>query len=337
MHCADVLIAGAGPAGAATALFLARSGVRVAIIDKAHAPAWRPPELLPPATHALLLRVGLHHILQACAARPAFGVRRIWGAQRSEIEDFFTQPGSSAWFVDRMALDLGLRAEAMAAGASVHPASAIEEIVRTGADWTIALAGSASLRADFLIDATGRSASLARRMGAGRLFTDKLVASASLSGGMAGWLDVEAHAEGWSYVADGISRVEVGGGRGAGAAQLRLAASSTCLDMAAGVRWMAVGDAACAFDPIASQGLSQAMASARAAADVIIDGAHRERMMDYSAAVQATWLHSERLRHEIYAAEPRWPDAPFWRGRTQAAQRFAAISRRFAAAEMSDT
>jgi flavin-dependent dehydrogenase len=323
----DVLIAGAGPAGAATALFLARAGVDAVLVERSTRQARRPPELLPPRADMLLRALGLECALTDCAARPALGMQRVWGGAWA-TEDFVAHPGSQAWFVDRCSFDLALRRQACAAGAKFHAGRAVLGVERSEGAWTAELSDGAMVRARLLVDATGRGAGLARRLGARRSFTDKLVARVTSGGGRRGWLDVEAGAFGWRYWIDGAARVEIGAGPRATRSGISLAASSTCLDRAAGWFWIAVGDAAAAFDPIASQGLSQAIASAREASAAIERGwcGDAEHVRPYCVQVRATWLHSERLRHEIYGAEHRWPHAPFWRARADAAKRLAALS-----------
>lgn len=93
-----------------------------------------------------------------------------------------------------------------------------------------------------------------------------------------------------------------------------LAAGSSLLPRPAGDGWIAAGDAAAAFDPLSSHGIGSALAGGRAAARAVLsalasdDGAF-SRYTDYVLADYARYLW---LRHSYYAAEQRWPDAPFW-------------------------
>lgn len=73
------------------------------------------------------------------------------------------------------------------------------------------------MRCDWLVDATGRSAALARQHGAGRVQHDALVAfHARFAAGRAGDRDartvIEAAPGGWWYTA--LVRAASGGGRG---------------------------------------------------------------------------------------------------------------------------
>jgi len=100
-----------------------------------------------------------------------------------------------------------------------------------------------------------------------------------------------------------------------------VAANSSCLTAMSGASWLAVGDAAAAYDPLSSQGILTAMEMARAASKVI----HRylrgevHALEAYDAIVKrnfADYLGNLRLYYEM---ELRWPKSPFWRRRSSSA------------------
>ena len=166
-----------------------------------------------------------------------------------------------------------------------------------------------------IIDATGRAAIVARRKGARIAIRHRMVTelledtSSDLDAGTPAWLDVRKHDEtSWSYLINGpqgrmqnwlIRRAGTGMTDGA---ILRTDASASILSAMAGDRWMAVGDAASSFDPIASQGLFNALSSAVVAAGALkFSGrpdAGTARL--YSDAVTTTFLWSEAGRSNIY-------------------------------------
>ena len=94
-------------------------------------------------------------------------------------------------------------------------------------------------------------------------------------------------------------------------------ASSQRLDACVGDQWLAVGDAACTFDPLSSQGVVKALRSG-------IDAAHAIRR-HLSGDARALSVYADRVAtayddyldkwSAYYAMEQRWPDAPFWRSR----------------------
>lgn len=86
-----------------------------------------------------------------------------------------------------------------------------------------------------------------------------------------------------------------------------LAASTPC-----GPGWFAVGDVALAFDPIAGQGLFNALRKGLAAAEAIL-AAPAPDMAAYAAELaKVTAIYSDR-RQALYRAEARWPEQAFWR------------------------
>jgi flavin-dependent dehydrogenase len=74
------------------------------------------------------------------------------------------------------------------------------------------------------------------------------------------------------------------------------------LSRAAGKGWIAVGDAAAAFDPITSQGLANALGSALVAAGALLSRNYTAPAVErgYSDLVLMTFSYSETLRREIY-------------------------------------
>jgi len=97
-------------------------------------------------------------------------------------------------------------------------------------------------------------------------------------------------------------------------------AHCACLDRAAGLGWLAVGDALMSFDPLSSSGLSGALADGLAAADTLLQWLDDPQAMAASARAwarraDATWRRFLDQRRQRYAAESRWPASPFWSAR----------------------
>ena len=93
-----------------------------------------------------------------------------------------------------------------------------------------------------------------------------------------------------------------------------VAANSSFLDPVAGAGWLAVGDAAAAFDPLSSQGLNHALASAVRGAEVLIDRLKGEpqSFAAYQDEVSDTIRTYSRLSAYFYGREQRWPQSLFW-------------------------
>ena len=80
---------------------------------------------------------------------------------------------------------------------------------------------------------------------------------------------------------------------------------------------MAVGDAAMAFDPLSSQGLTHALASgirAGEALDCRLAG-ETTAMDEYDRQANEVLRAYSRMRGVYYGHEQRWPQSVFWRRR----------------------
>lgn len=87
-------------------------------------------------------------------------------------------------------------------------------------------------------------------------------------------------------------------------------APSYCLDRLHGDGWLAIGDAASAYDPVTSQGIVKALANGMAAAGAIAGHATLGVVAQSVALRHAQYLVQRR---QYYGWEQRWPDASFWR------------------------
>ena len=106
-----------------------------------------------------------------------------------------------------------------------------------------------------------------------------------------------------------------------------LAANSYTTSQCQGRRWLAVGDAASAVDPLSGQGIERALRGAIRAArtvDAILtaearaDEAGAQAALDeYQGDQRAFDCEYLWQRQECYARVRRWPDRPFWQRRTQ--------------------
>jgi flavin-dependent dehydrogenase len=238
------------------------------------------------------------------------------------------------------------RFTARADGASAHlaraPSSASEPL---------------TFRARVVIDATGRSAHVARQLGARRVLFDRAVAVA------ARWpahhecpMLVEACAPGWFYSAPisdeqlsvmWMTDADLYAGTPLTAAlqqaphtrallrdqpaltgvRVHCAHSQRLVHAAAGP-YLTVGDAALATDPIAGNGVARALRSASAAAQAVtelLDAPLREQeVLDaYHAAYDQECTRYLLERVQYYSAEQRFA-TPYWQRRAQAAARLHA-------------
>jgi flavin-dependent dehydrogenase len=366
----DVAIAGGGPGGAAAAIALAKQGQRVLLADASTGRWPRIGEGLPPSARALLRELGVLDQVLADGHRRSPGTLAFWGSDTAHAEDTLFGLHGDGLQLDRARFDAGLRTAAHAAGAQVFAGARLRLLENGDAhtphtlELSIGEAAPQRMQARWLIDASGRSASLARALGAQRIAHDRLLAfHQRLIGGAATDRDgrtwVEAVANGWWYSVllpsgerliaylsdfDGdegrADRRNLLKGEGLWHA-LREAprlhalctehgwrphsavqgadASSTELDCAGGERWLAVGDAAMAVDPLASKGIASALYTGLRAAGAI--WASEQGDSDAVGGYVRHLREIHRVYREqcrgFYALEGRWAMSGFWRGRRE--------------------
>ncbi|MEM7536332.1 MAG: lysine-epsilon-oxidase maturase LodB [Chloroflexota bacterium] len=83
--------------------------------------------------------------------------------------------------------------------------------------------------------------------------------------------------------------------------------------------WLAVGDAASAYDPMSSMGIGFAISSACHAARALIEHfrGHSAYLESYQNGIHDNFQTYMTQRHHYYGLETRWPDEPFWSRRHQ--------------------
>jgi flavin-dependent dehydrogenase len=203
----DVAIVGGGPAGAVAALTLARSGVRVALIDAARRHA-QVGETLPPAIRPVLDRLGLRAAITAEGHLPSVGSWSAWGGAEPWGHDYMFNRFGHGWHIDRRRFDALLRETARGAGARLAAGVSVVASERlAGGGFRLRLDDGAEIMARLVLDAGGRGAGFARQRGVKRHALDRMVAlvgyvvrRADAAAEPAATL-VEATEEGWWYSA----------------------------------------------------------------------------------------------------------------------------------------
>jgi len=313
----DVVVLGGGPAGAAAALGLATRGVDVKLLHSPEAAQARTAETLAPVARPLLEQIGVWSALAEDGHQPVYGSRSRWGAEGLKETSYVFHPHGHGWRLDRNRFDERLQWRAVERGAHWSGDVRVVAVDRIGDGWSLDWrqnGHAGTLRARFLIDATGRNSWLAQRQGAKRKHRDKLVAfvarvsiegSASQSATL-----VEAVEDGWWYsidfAAEGQREAVFFTDHDLPAAKLAATSEGwlellrntqeTCaqvtstslperprslssrtgvLDKPADEGWLAVGDAALTSDPLASNGLVTALKSGLEAAAVVFDQLER--------------------------------------------------------------
>ncbi|MDE1950425.1 MAG: tryptophan 7-halogenase, partial [Burkholderiales bacterium] len=285
MRSTEVCVVGAGPAGSAAAIRLAQLGHRVLLVERGgpgRAPA---AESLPPSALPGLEQLGVRAAVEAAGFLRPRGSLVEWDGAAREVDG----GGAAGFQVERARLDELLREAAMAAGAGLRRPAAVRSIEHDAGAWRLRLADGETLEAQAVVDARGRRAGAALRPPTAALCAEWQGANACAGHGR-----VQALREAWVWAAplpDGrcsvavfadAARMAALGGPGRAAFYDEAVARAGLLDPVlrharrgplrvrdASARrhptpadergLLRVGEAACALDPLSSQGLACAL------------------------------------------------------------------------------
>lgn len=355
----DAVVVGGGPAGAAAAATLASHGRFVVLLDAPRRGGVAVGETVPPRFVAEIDRWLPWSRVWSELAVPSYGNRSAWGSDELVSHTFFGTVHGHGFHLDRERFDARLRQAVVDAGVVLQrrQVRAIEDDARGHA--VVRLRGdSEPLRTRALVDATGRAAFVARRLGSRPRVVDRLVGLVARHGGCdpraEGFTQVESFDAGWWFSAplpDGTfsvalmtdadllghpvsatatwshglahaphTRTRLRGTSMLGSPRAVSAVSQRCRVVASAVPWVATGDAALAVDPLSGSGIVRALRSGHAG------GLALAQALDGDGdAIEA---HEQELdrefdeylarRREHYGTETRFGRAPFWQARARA-------------------
>jgi geranylgeranyl reductase family protein len=328
----DVLVVGAGPAGSATALHLARAGARVLLVDKARFPRDKPCGGGLTGRALRHLPCGVDPVVERVVDRMVVRAR-----YRTTIDRTSARPLIA--MTQRRRLDLHLAEQAAAAGADFRDAAPVSG-VEVGESGVTAGVGPSRVHASFLVGADGANGVVARAAGLG----DGIVRGVALEGN-APWsaldegryatgawveLGVVPGGYGWVFPKGDHANVGVGGWMQEGPRlreHLDRLASKHGVDRAlltdvrghrlpmrelgapaARGRVLLVGDAAGLVDPLSGDGMYEAFVSARLAAEAIL----ADRPGEYEAALSAALDRHAAASWKAKSVADRYPRACLW-------------------------
>lgn len=226
MPDAQVIVVGGGPAGTASAFFLANAGVDVLLVDRARFPRDKVcAEYLSPECSRILDRMGALHAAEATGAAHLAGMR-VRAPNGAIIHGEFAANHGFRGFRDRglavrrTVLDNILLDRARQAGVRVMEQSRVTDVVRTGGRMTgvnvLQEGTTRTLSANLVIGADGLRSVVARRLGLHRSSRwprrVALVSHYENVGGMAAFGEMFVERDGYFGLADvgnGVTNVAV--------------------------------------------------------------------------------------------------------------------------------
>jgi 2-polyprenyl-6-methoxyphenol hydroxylase-like FAD-dependent oxidoreductase len=314
-------------------------------------------EVLPALARSLLTHLGIWEGFEAEQFRSVHSQASAWGQPLLVENHFLYSARGAGWHLSRTRFDRFLVEQVARQGVEVRSPLKLVSIVKPNQTpknlWHLHLNNGDSLQIRFLVDATGRRAMVARKMSRLLVF-DHLTAFVGFftidSHPTPGTL-IESFAHGWWYTAladncrvvacltDGDLVDELGlkkrdrwlellrqtqwiqAAVGDGILQGEVIvrpANSTRLDQVCGDNWLAVGDAASAYDPLSSQGMTKALRLGIFAGYAIGDRLSKEETMGldkYASLVRREFKHYRQVHRQYSAEEQRWPQSRFWHRR----------------------
>ena len=353
----DVIIVGGGPAGIATALTLGARGISHCIVEARLFPTQKLGEAIPPNAKPLLKKLGIQHLVEAKEHHMYYGNKSCWGNTELEQKEFITGIYGSGYLLDRLQFEKQLRIHVQNTGSLFMAGYKLRKVIRIndGIEAYIQKENETQiLSAKYIVDATGRKATVCNQLGIKKQLLDDqfaIVIKATLTAPIAHQILVEATVNGWWYAAplsdkeitlmfftdralvpekkNIVSFIEnqlvetLHISTLLALAKLDfetmkvMPAGTSKLDKAYGKNWMAVGDAAYTFDPISSYGITSALASGYYAGHALASTFENKEdgMLAYSYVVENAFQgYIEKLIAQ-YALETRWKESAFWKKR----------------------
>lgn len=346
MAVVDVGVIGAGPAGTALAIRLASLGLSVCIVERRAFPRGHIGICLAATAFPLLQTLG---VSEEAAFEEAIRPRSttvLWGKTTPNAPGMGVPQGP---IVDRGRFDAALLARAVALGAiAIQPATA--SLHRDGDAWLVNV-GSRRVRATLVADATGTGQAIAGPFSRAPVSTwalhatwNRTLEAPVIEAGRDRWYWAAPTALARSVAAVFIDRSALAGVNAAGlrTRYLGLLEDAQLLDELRGgeivgtvracdatMRWrsdpigpdsIAVGDAAVRLDPLSSQGVSEAIASAIQGGYVIntllrYPGDREAALAFYRARRAEAVQRHIRKASAMYADQAAQNDETFWRSR----------------------
>ena len=353
----QVIIVGGGPAGIATALTLGARGISNCIVEAQLEPARKLGEAIPPNAKPLLKKLGIMHLVDAPEHIAYYGNKSCWGTNKLEQSEFIQGIHGHGYLLDRFQFEKQLRKHAVDTGCLLMTGYKFKKTFRTERGIEILIDNGTSterMAATYIVDATGRKASVSHQLGMTKHSLDSqfaIVCKALLPAPMEHQITVEATKNGWWYMApqskteltlmfftlqellpnknelESFVRKELETtlhlSKTISSTRLDfdklkvMPAGTSRLDVSYGDHWIAVGDAAFSFDPISSYGITSALASGYYAGHALSSDLANEddAMLAYGFVVEnAFQAYMEKLIFH-YQQETRWEGSTYWENR----------------------
>lgn len=364
----DVLIVGGGPAGTSAALsLLTYSEHTVLLIEQSNLEQIRVGEHVSASLFDLTDYLKIEkNDFEAGSFLPAYENVSFWGSDLPTSVNSIYMTEGSTFQLDREKFDFKLIEEVVDRGGTFLPRTKCTKFVQLeDKTWEVIVKHpdkeAFSVHANYLVDATGRNATICRQVGASAkkmdalmgvgfffdlgegtnlrqeqllettefgwwyvaqlpknkvvatFFTDADIVSEQQLNQQANWNNLLQQTKQVKYKLKGASSLSSKPWVRNAATQI---SDSSTID-----NFIAIGDAAAAFDPISSMGIGFAMTSACHAAKFIqeqLSAKTNEESLVYQKSLFKNFENYLSIRQQFYQKEKRWLSSPFWQRRNGA-------------------
>jgi flavin-dependent dehydrogenase len=203
----EVAVVGGGIAGAAACRRLGQAGIQALwLVPPTTDGRERFGESLAPAARPILSTLGLEDLLRSAKHRSSNSLFSSWGSEALVERHASVSLEGPGLVVDRDAFEQDLAAAALETGSIRAIAASLRTLRMDGDSWRLTLADGTTRLAQVVIDATGRSAVVGRRL-ARRVHHDHQVAAVAIASQRSTTVTptpttvIEAIPDGWLYAA----------------------------------------------------------------------------------------------------------------------------------------
>ena len=353
----SVTIIGGGPSGIAAGLTLNSLGVSNCVVDANLRPNRKYGEAIPPNSKPLLKQLGISSLVEDLHHLKYYGNKVSWGSSLLEQKEFLSDVHGHGYLLDRLYFEEQLWKHYVQTGGIILSGNKLKSIeienkkvITTISDGT----KSKKIESIYVVDATGKKASVCRMLGIKKFGLDDQFALSCVvetKNNHAHEIIVESSKNGWWYAApNGNNKMTLMFFTLKGLIPKKsnikvffqgefqstihfnrliqlnwidkieikvMPAGTTRLEKSFGDHWIAVGDAAFTYDPISSYGITSALASGYYAGNAIFSkiNGKEEAMEAYRYILEnAFGAYIEKLEHQ-YRLERRWPESQYWKNR----------------------
>ncbi|PTX61679.1 flavin-dependent dehydrogenase [Kordia periserrulae] len=351
-HTYQVLIIGGGPAGIATALTLHARGIRCCVVEALKTPIRKAGEAIPPNAKPLLKQLGILSLLEHEQHTVYYGNKSCWGTEMLEEKEFLADRLGHGFLLNRLFFEQQLQEVYQQTQQAFYKGYKLKKVVSDEAKVRAIVESNSetiTLTGDFIIDATGKKASVCRHFQVEKEPLDAQFAitfNCKTTEKLPRQIIVEATENGWWYVAPYAENevtmmlftlktllpqkhhteafLQKEFHKTIHLSQILqkininnfkiVPAGTSCLPIPYGTQWLAVGDAAYSYDPISSYGITSALASGFYAGHAVADyvSGKQDAFLGYRYVVENAFsAYMEKLVNH-YTIEKRWQQNHYW-------------------------